>query len=120
MAVETQRAAPGSLADSRALQPVLRQVLWATAATLGISGAVAALASALSAFLVYQYARARGIWGTDEPPDGVAEEITFAASDDQVNISGWFFSTRGAAPAPAIVLCHGIWTGRRECLPLAL
>jgi fermentation-respiration switch protein FrsA (DUF1100 family) len=120
MAVETQRAAPGSLADSRALQPVLRYALWTTAATLGISGAVAALASALCAFLVYQYARARGNWGTDEPPAGAAEEIGFTSFQDNVRISGWFFAAQSAQPAPAVVLCHGVWTGRRECLPLAL
>ena len=73
----------------------------------------------MSAFLVYQYARARGIWGTDEPPDGAAEEVSFT-SIDNVRISGWFFAARGEQPAPAVVLCHGIWTGRRECLPLAL
>src|SRR5438270_7360360 len=119
MAVETQRAAPGSLADSRAL-PVLRYALWATAATLGISGAAAALISALSAFMVFQYARARGIWGTDEPPAGAAEEVRFTSAQDDVRISGWFFATTATQPAPAVVLCHGVWTGRRECLPLAL
>src|SRR2546423_11957590 len=118
MAVETQRAAAGTLADSRAAQPALRYALWATAATLGISGAVAALISALSAFLVFQYARARGIWGTDEPPAGAAEEVTFSSAHDDVRISGWFFPTAATRPAPAVVLCHGVWTGRRECLPL--
>jgi len=99
---------------------LLRNVLWATAATLGISGALAAIVSGVSAFLVFQYARARGIWGTDEPPEGAAEEVTFASNDDAVNISGWFFASTRTDPAPAVVLCHGIWTGRRECLPLAL
>jgi fermentation-respiration switch protein FrsA (DUF1100 family) len=77
----------------------------------------------LSGFLVYQYARARGIWGTDEPPEGAAEEVTFPSAEDNTRISGWFFRAAGAnaeSPAPAVVLCHGIWTGRRECLPLAL
>jgi uncharacterized protein len=120
MAVETQRATTGTLADSRAVQPVLRYALWATAATLGISGAAAALISALSAFLVFQYARARGTWGTDEPPAGAAEEVSFSSAQDDVRISGWFFAAQGTRPAPAVVLCHGVWTGRRECLPLAL
>jgi uncharacterized protein len=120
MAVEAQRATPHSLADSRAAQPLLHYLFWATAATLGISGACAALISAVSAFLVFQYARSRGIWGTDEPPEGAAEEITFTSVEDNLKISGWFFASRRSAPAPAIVLCHGVWTGRRECLPLAL
>jgi fermentation-respiration switch protein FrsA (DUF1100 family) len=108
VAVESQRANPGTL----------RYVLWGTAATLGVSGAAAALINGLSAYLVYQYARARGPWGTDEPPAGSAEEVTFP-STDQVRISGWFFKA-DVQPAPGVVLCHGIWTGRRECLPLAL
>jgi uncharacterized protein len=124
MAVDSQRAHvsphPGHVPVGEGGLPLLRYALWATAATLGISGACAALVSALSAFLVYQYTRARGIWGTDEPPDGAAEEITFTSAEDNVNISGWFFASRDTRPAPAIVLCHGVWTGRRECLPLAL
>jgi fermentation-respiration switch protein FrsA (DUF1100 family) len=119
MAVETQRAQTGTLADSRAAQPLLRYLFWATAATLGVSGAAAAIVSGLSAFLVYQYARARGTWGTDEPPAGAAEEVTFT-SIDNVRISGWFFPSPDPHPAPAVVLCHGVWTGRRECLPIAL
>jgi len=119
MAVETQRAAPGTLADSRSSPPLLRYALLATAATLGLSGALAAVLGGMSAFLVYQYARARGIWGTDEPPDGAAEEVSFASIDD-VRISGWFFAAQDTRPAPAVVLCHGVWTGRRECLPIAL
>src|SRR5689334_19736859 len=107
MAVQTQpRPAPVPLLA----QPLLRNVLLGAAATLGISGALAALVSGASAFLVYQYARARGIWGTDEPPAGAAEEITFSSIDDEVNISGWFFASHQTTPAPAIVLCHGVWT----------
>jgi fermentation-respiration switch protein FrsA (DUF1100 family) len=74
-------------------------------------------------FLVYQYARPRGQWGTDEPPDGLAEEVSFPSAGDAIRISGWYFRAADAtpeAPRPVIVLCHGIWTGRRECLPLAL
>jgi fermentation-respiration switch protein FrsA (DUF1100 family) len=100
-------------------QPLLRYALWATAATLGVSGAATAAISMAAAFLVYQYARARGQWGTDEPPVGVAEEVTFPSVGDSIRLSGWFLPTQ-TAPAPAIILCHGIWTGRRECLPLAL
>src|SRR5437762_1058430 len=84
----------------------------APGAILGISGAAAALVSAVSGYLVYQYARARGQWGTDEPPAGTSEEVGFTSSDDNVNISGWFFRAAGAQPGPAIVLCHGVWTGR--------
>src|SRR5207248_3494855 len=102
-------------------QPLLRYALWATAATLGVSGAATAAISMLSGFLVYQYARARGQWGTDEPPAGVAEEVTFPSVGDGLKISGWFLpATADHQPAPTVVLCHGIWTGRRACLPLAL
>ena len=109
MAVESQRAAPGTI----------RYLLWGTAATIGVSGALAAAANFVSAYLVYQYARHRPQWGTEEPPAGAAEEVTFESDSDRMRISGWFFKT-SATPAPVVVLCHGIWTGRRECLPLAL
>jgi fermentation-respiration switch protein FrsA (DUF1100 family) len=120
MAVETQHATPGSLTGPGPAQPLLRYALLATAATLGVSGAAAAVVSAVCAFLVYQYARARGQWGTDEPPTGAAEEVAFDSAEDNMHISGWFFPSTASQPAPAILLCHGIWTGRRECLPLAL
>jgi len=100
--------------------PLLRYALWATAATLGVSGAATAAISMAAGFLVYQYARARGQWGTDEPPVGVAEEVTFPSHADGLKISGWFFASGQQRPAPTVILCHGIWTGRRECLPLAL
>jgi fermentation-respiration switch protein FrsA (DUF1100 family) len=73
--------------------------------------------------LVYTYARPRGQWGTDEPPEGLAEEVSFPSAADSIRLSGWFFRAAGArpqTPRPVIILCHGIWTGRRECLPLAL
>src|SRR5258708_21887415 len=111
MAVEAQRATPPSL---------LRYALWTTAATLGVSGAVTAAVSMVAGFLVYQYARPRGQWGTDEPPDGWAEEVSFPSADDAIRISGWFFKAPDPQPRPAILLCHGIWTGRRDGLPLAL
>src|SRR5437667_6494786 len=107
MAVDTRRATAGALGTSGAVQPLLRYALVATAATLGISGAAAALVSAVSGYLVYQYARARGQWGTDEPPAGTSEEVGFTSSDDNVNISGWFFRASGAQPGPAVGLCHG-------------
>jgi alpha-beta hydrolase superfamily lysophospholipase len=119
MAIETQRAADGLSAGPA--QPLLRYFLWATAAALGISGAAAAVISAVSGVLVYQFARAQGTWGTDEPPEGTAEEIDFTSAEDNVRIRGWFFGNAGSStPGPAVVLCHGIRTGRRECLPMAL
>jgi dipeptidyl aminopeptidase/acylaminoacyl peptidase len=120
MAVETRQANPAPFAPSGEAQSLLRHALLATAATLGFSGAAAALVSALSGFLVYQYARARGQWGTDEPPAGTAEEVSFTSAEDNMRISGWFFGSSGEPRGPAIILCHGVWTGRRECLPLAL
>jgi uncharacterized protein len=100
-------------------QSLLRSALWVTAATLGVSGAATAAISMAAGFLVYQYARARGQWGTDEPPAGLAREVTFPSFGDSLRISGWFLPA-AETPAPAVILCHGIWTGRRECLPLAL
>jgi uncharacterized protein len=97
-----------------------RIALWATAATLGVSGAVAAALGGISALLVFQYARARGIWGTDEPPAGTVEDVSFSSADDQLPLSGWFFKSASAWPAPTVLLCHGVWTGRRECLPMAI
>jgi dipeptidyl aminopeptidase/acylaminoacyl peptidase len=114
MAVDAQRATPAPS------PPFLRYALVATAATLGISGAVTAAASMAAGFLVYLYARPRGQWGTEEPPDGYAEEVSFKSAEDSIRISGWFFHTASEEPAPTVLLCHGIWTGRRECLPLAL
>src|SRR6266581_1074824 len=117
MAVEARSAQ----ATGNPAQSLLRHALVATAATLGISGAATAAISMATGFLVYQYARARGQWGTDEPPDGLAEEVSFPSASDSLRISGWFFAAdTPTEKAPVIVLCHGIWTGRRECLPLAL
>src|ERR1700716_2161632 len=113
MAVETRRASPGTLAAPGAAQLLVRYMLVATAATLGVSGVAAALISALSGFLVYQYARARGQWGSDEPPEGAAEEVTFPSAEDSMRICGWFFNAHASEPAPAVILCHGVWTGRR-------
>src|ERR671933_138055 len=84
----------------------------ATAATLGVSGAAAAALGGISALLVYQYARARGIWGSDETPEGTVEEVAFASAEDGLPLSGWFFTAPSSTPAPTIVLCHGVWTGR--------
>jgi uncharacterized protein len=120
MAVEARRATAGSLGATSPAQSLWRYALWTTAATLGVSGAVTAAISMAAGYLVYQYARARGQWGTDEPPEGLAEEVSFISAEDSIRISGWFFKAPSNARAPAVLLCHGIWTGRRECLPLAL
>src|SRR5579864_1350427 len=114
MAVEARSASAANPAQS-----LWRYALLAAAATLGVSGAMTAAISMATGFLVYQYARARGQWGTDEPPEGLAEEVTFPSIGDGLRISGWFFAAP-ETPAPTVILCHGIWTGRRECLPLAL
>src|SRR3712207_8592 len=122
-ATETPQGQPAPTRASEGAPPLLRYALLTTAATLGLSGAAAAVVSALSGYLVYQYARARGPWGSGEPPEGTAEEVTFLSDDHQVTLSGWFFAARGVEPGtrcPSLVLSHGIWTGRRECLPLAL
>lgn len=119
LAVQMQPAAESAVART-AMAPAMRMALMTTAATLGVSGAAAAVVSAVCGVLVYQYARARGPWGTGEPPDGCAEEVAFDSVDDSVRLSGWFFAAEDARPAPSVIMCHGIWTGRRECLPLAL
>src|SRR5262245_48139665 len=83
MAVDSRRAHPAPVGGpSGAAQPLLRYALWATAAMIAVSGAVAALISAVSGFLVMRYARPRGQWGTLEPPDGVAEEVAFLSAED--------------------------------------
>ena len=118
MAVEAVSAQPVGRPLSLA-----RMALWATAATLGISGAAAAAIGGISALLVFQYARARGIWGTDEPPAGTVEDVSFTSAQDRLPLSGWFFRAgcaSPASPAPTVLLCHGVWTGRRECLPMAI
>src|ERR1700737_540735 len=98
MAVDSRRAPAGALNTPGPTQPLMRYALWATAATLGVSGAAAALVSAVSGYLVYQYARARGQWGTDEPPDGMAEEVSFPSSQNSVRLSGWFFRAHASGP----------------------
>ncbi len=94
--------------------------LRAVTAALGLSGATAAAMSALTGLIVYRAAHARGVWGSDEPPDGAAEDVEFDSDDDGVRIRGWLLRVAESTPGPAVVLCHGAWTGRRECLPLAL
>jgi fermentation-respiration switch protein FrsA (DUF1100 family) len=119
MAVEARSAQ----VPSNPAQTLLRYALWGTAAMLGVSGAATAAISMAAGLLVYTYARPRGQWGTDEPPDGLAEEVSFSSAADAIRISGWFFRAADAtpeSPRAVVVLCHGIWTGRRECLPLAL
>jgi fermentation-respiration switch protein FrsA (DUF1100 family) len=100
-----------------------RSLIWVTAATLGLSGVAAAAANGVSALMVYTYARPRRMWGTGEPPAGLAEEVTFESPEDSMPLRGWFLPAANASkqhPGPTLVLCHGVWTGRRECLPLAL
>jgi fermentation-respiration switch protein FrsA (DUF1100 family) len=101
-------------------QPHPHYLLKATAAALAVSGATAAVVTGVAGLLVYQFARAQGKWGTDEPPEGMAEEVSFTSAEDSMHISGWFFGNPSGSPGPAVVLCHGIRTGRRECLPMAL
>src|SRR6267154_186697 len=93
-------------------QPLPRLLLRATAAALGVSGATAAVVTGIAGLLVYQFARAQGKWGTDEPPEGLAEEVIFTSAADNMHISGWFIGQPATStPAPAVVLCHGIRTG---------
>ncbi len=105
---------PGAAADGQS-------ACWlrATAAALGVSGATAAVMGGMAGAILYQVARQRGEWGTGEPPEGVWQDVEFP-SVDSVCIRGWFLRSDSPPPAPTLVLCHGAWTGRRECLPLAL
>ena len=89
-------------------------------AAAGLVGIATTLAAGASALIFYYFTRARGVWGTSEPPLGVAEEVVFRSAEDGTAINGWYFRARGAGPGAAVVLCHGAWTGRRQCLPLAL
>ena len=94
----------------------------ATAATLGISGALAAIVSGAVRRSWCTSTRAHAASGARTSRQPAPPRRSPSPSiDDQVNISGWFFQpTRCRRPRRPIVLCHGIWTGRRECLPLAL
>jgi hypothetical protein len=74
LAGQSDRSSRKVVANRNSFHPA-KNAITAAAATLGISGALAAIVSGASAFLVYQYARARGIWGTDEPPAGAAEDV---------------------------------------------
>ncbi len=116
------RTAAGSIREAPAGTPhpstQAARWLWAAAA-LGVSGATAAAVSGMTALIVYRASRPRGVWGTDDPPDGVAEDVEFTSLDGTL-IRGWLLSAPERTPAPTLVLCHGVWTGRRECLPLAL
>ncbi len=90
-----------------------------TATALGLSGATAAVMSGMAGMILYRAARHRGVWGSGEPPESVVEDVEFSSTDG-VHIRGWFLSADSGAPAPTLVMCHGVWTGRRECLPLGL
>jgi hypothetical protein len=62
----------------------------ATFALLGLSAAGVGLAGGVVSLRVYQLARRpRGIWGSDQPPDGLTENVVFPATDG-TRLSGWF------------------------------
>ena len=115
-----------SLTTDRAANPrpaggsqVSRALFRAAIAAAGATGVAAGLVGGLSGLVTYTYARARGVWGSGEPPEGAFEEVTFPSESDATPICGWYLPS--AAPsAPSVILCHGVWTGRRECLPLGL
>jgi uncharacterized protein len=91
----------------------------AAAAVLGFSAAGVGLVGGVVGLRVYQLARSHGVWGSGQPPDGLAEDVVFSA-EDGTRLSGWFLRANTANPAPTIIICHGLHTGRREGLPLAL
>jgi uncharacterized protein len=91
----------------------------ATFALLGLSAAGVGLASGVVSLRVYQLARPRGIWGSDQPPDRLTENVVFPATDG-TRLSGWFLRASAFQPAPTVIICHGLYTGRREGLPWAL
>lgn len=111
---------PSGTLDARAggNGPGSPRLLLAAGAALGVGSVAAATLGGATAWLVYRLARARGSWGKGEPPDGLAQEVTFPSAEDATPLRGWFLPA--PTRAPAIILCHGVWTGRRECLPLAL
>jgi fermentation-respiration switch protein FrsA (DUF1100 family) len=97
-----------------------RRLIWGSVAAFGASGAFAAVLSGFSAWMAYQAARPRGVWGNGEPPEGAAEDVQFPSATDGTRIRGWLLRTEDPQPIGSVILCHGAWTGRRECLPLAL
>lgn len=88
--------------------------LWQVAA-LAI-GAIGASMLGLSAYVAYRMARPARASGEEEPPEGSYEKVRFPSADG-LRLDGWFLS--GTANAPAVILCHGFHTGRREMLSLA-
>ncbi|MBI2755757.1 MAG: alpha/beta hydrolase [Chloroflexi bacterium] len=92
----------------------------AAVGAIGISGLAAGLIAGVGGVVAYAAAKPRPVWGTDDPPEGTFEEIEFPSAEDETRICGWFFRASTDQPAPAIIICHGAWTGRRECTPLAL
>lgn len=119
MAISEPAAAPEREAGG-APTPITRYLLGAAVGALGVTGLTAAAVAGLGALVAYSAARARGVWGEGDPPEGCAEEVEFTSAEDNTRLRGWFFRAEAAQPAPTIVLCHGAWTGRRECLPLAV
>ena len=105
----------GSKGNGQASRIVLRTAV----AALGMTGIAAGVVGGLSGLVTYLYARSRGVWGSGEPPEGGFEDVTFPSAQDRTPICGWYLPA-GVSSAPSVILCHGVWTGRRECLPLAL
>jgi fermentation-respiration switch protein FrsA (DUF1100 family) len=86
---------------------------------LGVSAAGVGLVGGAAGLGVYWLAKPRGVWGTNQPPAGLAEDVVFPA-EDGTRLSGWFLRSAAAHPRPTIIICHGLYTGRREGLPWAL
>ena len=98
-----------------------RGLVCLVAAAFGVCGVGAAAAlGGLCGLIAYYATRPRGDWGSGEPPEGLAEDVTFVSAGDSTQIRGWFLPARLPTPGPAVVLCHGAGTGRRECLPWAV
>src|SRR5215467_4114185 len=86
---------------------------------LGVSAAAVGLVSGAASLGVAWMARPRAVWGHDEPPATLAEDVIFP-SEDGTPLSGWFLRADARRPAPTVIICHGFSTGRREGLPWAL
>lgn len=112
-----EAGAAGAVAPGRGVGSAARV---AALAALGLSGLAAGVIGGLSGLVAYNAARPRPSWGSGEPPEGTARPVSFASSEDGTRLNGWYLPAPHPAPAPALLFCHGAWTGRRECLPLAL
>ncbi len=116
------RGQTGSTGSSeRAGGNIERQALIAAAAAaVGLSGAAAAFIGGITGLVAYECSRPHGVWGEGEPPEGLAEDVEFVSAADGTFLRGWYMPTVDPRRSPTVLLCHGAWTGRRECLPLAL